>query len=47
VGDDWPGWPLGWKWVVLLVALSEGPKQEFLKGLGAEAELVFREGDAA
>ena len=32
---------------MLLVALSEGPKQEFLKGLGAEAELVFREGDAA
>lgn len=47
MGDDWPGRPLGWKWVVLLVALNEGPKQEFLKGLGAEAELLFREGDAA
>ena len=43
VGDDRPGQPLGWKWAVLLVALSEGPKQEFLKGLGAEAELLFRE----
>lgn len=47
MGDGWPGRPLGWKWVVLLVASSEGPKQEFLKGLRAEAELLFREGDAA